>query len=219
MKSNKETLIISLIGLIFLAGFFGFIAYKGPQVAGVAGATISDKNALVRDNSHMTGTTTAKVTMVEFGDYQCPACATVNPTLKQIIETYKENPDFNFVYRNFPLSQHKNAWISAETAEASGEQGKYWEMHDLLYERQNEWAEIGDPLSIFLDYGKQLGLDTAKLKDEIITKKYAEFIQSDLDDANKALVNHTPTVYINAVEETNLDFQNLKTKIDGLLAS
>lgn len=217
MKINKETVIISLIGLTFLVGFFGFIALKGPQVAGVAATSLVNKTYLVRNNNHMTGALSAKVTMVEFGDYQCPACAVYNLNIKQIIETYKNNPDFNFVYRNFPLPQHQNAWISAETAESAGEQGKYWEMHNLLFERQNDWAESKDPISLFIDYGKQLGLDTKKLRDDISANKFASFIQSDLTDGNSIPINHTPTVYINGVEETNLDFQNLKTKIDLLL--
>ena len=218
MKLNRETIIISLIGLVFLAGFFGFIFFKGPQTAGVASATMN-ADILVRPNSHMTGTVGAKVTMVEFGDYQCPACAVYNPVLKQIIDAYKTNPNFNFVYRNFPLPQHANALISAEAAEAAGEQGKFWEMHDLLFAQQNDWAEASDPLSLFVGYGQQLGLDTTKLKDEITANKFSDFIQADLSDGGSIPLDHTPTVFINGVEQTNLDFQSLKTKIDALLAS
>lgn len=217
MNFNKETVIISVIGIVFLAGFFGFIFLNGPQTAGVASAAAVNENLLVKENSHMTGALGAKVTVVEFGDYQCPACAVYNPIFKQVIDAYKSNPNFNFAYRNFPLPQHQNSWISAEAAEAASAQGKYWEMHNLLFDKQNDWAEIADPLPMFSAYAGQLGIDVNKFKTDVSDKKFADFIQSDLNDGNAVPIDHTPTVFINGVEQTDLSFEAMKAKIDSLL--
>lgn len=99
----------------------------------------ADLKLLIRPNSNKISTPSAKVTLVEFSDLQCPACAQAHPVVKQILEENKGN--INFVYRHFPLSQHKNARIAAEAAEAAGEQGKFFEMVSKLFENQNKWSE------------------------------------------------------------------------------
>src|SRR5690606_29220292 len=117
-----------------------------------------DQSRLIREHNTMTGSLDAKVTVVEFGDMQCPACASAHPVVKQIINEYGDNPDFNFVFRHFPLSSiHPHAQISAEAVEAAGDQGKFWEMHDLLFTRQSEWASGGNPLDKFVAYAGELG--------------------------------------------------------------
>ncbi len=216
---SKEKIIISVIALVFIVGF-GILVWKAPQLTGGSGGMVRDITLLVRDDSHMTGQKGAKVTVVEFGDFQCPACAATEPTIQKIISDYKSNPDFNFVFRNFPLSQHQNAPAAAEAAEASGAQGKYWEMHSLLYAKQNEWGESNDPLPFFTTYAQTLGLDANKFKQDVTNNAGKNLIDEDVTDANAIPIDHTPTIYINGEEiaQTDLSYNSLKAKIDGLLA-
>ena len=166
----------------------------------------------------MTGKFDAKVTMVEFGDYQCPACAIVYPELEKVIEKYNKNLNFNYVFRNFPLSQHANAMIAAETAEAAGAQHKYFEMEKALYTNQLEWGENANPMPFFLKYAEKLGLDVTKFKSDVENKTFASTIQADASDGQTLGINHTPTVFINGIEQTDLTSYSLIKKIDELLA-
>ncbi|MDO8493436.1 MAG: thioredoxin domain-containing protein [bacterium] len=207
-----------IVGGICLA-FFIVIAYlfwMGPSLD--QSTQIKNPDLLVKDNSHMTGKKGAKVTMVEFGDYQCPACATVNPDIKKIVETYKDNPDFNFVFRNFPLSQHKNAIPAAEAAESAGAQGKYFEMGTQLYENQREWSELDDAMPMFKKYAIAIGLEMVQFDSDMTQHKFASVIQADAVDGNGLFVDHTPTVYLNGLEIRDLNFPVIKAKIDELLA-
>jgi protein-disulfide isomerase len=108
-----------------------------------------DTTKLVRENSLKTSSASANLTIVEFGDYQCPACGLAHPGLKKAISDFPGR--VNFVFRHFPLAQHKNAEIAAQAVEAANIQGKVWEMHDKLYESQPEWeneANAADPEKI-----------------------------------------------------------------------
>ncbi len=178
-----------------------------------------DLSRLVRPDSHMTGTTTAKVTIVEFGDYECPACAAANPVIDELIKVYATNTAVNIVYRNFPLSQHANAMISAEAAEAAGAQGKYWQMHDMLYARQGDWAESADPTNIFAGYAAELRLDLKKFKADLASHTYENFIRADENDGTFLNVAWTPSIYINGTLQKQIPtLDEFKAAINALLA-
>lgn len=215
---NKETIVITVISVLFIVGM-GFLVWKGPSFSTPAAPIVaSDPSLLVRANSHMTGSASAKVTMVEFGDYQCPACGAAYPILKQITDKYAGNPDFNFVFRNFPLPQHPNAPIAAEAAEAAGAQGKYFEMLDQLYANQNQWVDSSNPLTFFLSYAGKIGLAADKFTADVAASKYASAISADQSDGNQLGVNATPTVFINAVQVVNFDPKSIEAIIDADLA-
>lgn len=209
---SKETKIISSIGIIFFVAF-AFLIYKtsGPQV-------VADPSLLIGQNSYMTGKKEAKVNIVEFGDYQCPACAYASPIVDKLIEIYKNNPDVNFVYRNFPLPQHSNALISAEVAEAAGVQGKFWEMHSMLYNGQNDWSGNPKPLDIFVGYAQNLGLDVKTFTDAVNKNKFQDTIFKDRSNGQALGINATPTFFING-EKMNgiLGFDEFKKLIDSKL--
>lgn len=192
----KEIKIMLGIALLVLAGGV-FLLFSSPSPEEASKPV--DSNSLLREKSHMTGSLDAKVTVVEFGDYQCPACAAIESTVEQMIAKYSGNKDFNFVFRNFPLAQHRNAKIAAEAAESAGAQGKFWEMHNMLYKNQNAWAEASNPLEIFVAYAKELGLDADKLRQEVVASKYASVINADFNDGIALGVNSTPTFYVNGV--------------------
>jgi protein-disulfide isomerase len=215
MKISREGWIIGIIAIIFII-ILGVLITRSSSFVG--GGVVKDPTILVRPNSHMTGTSGAKVTMVEFGDYQCPACAAAYPLIKQITEMYKSNPNFNFVFRNFPLPQHQFAQAAAEAAEAAGAQGKYWQMHDALYGGWNDWQASKDAMPFFIKYAQNIGLDLTKFQQEVSAKKYQSVIDADLADDSRLGLDHTPTVFINGEEQTDLSVAAMKAKIDSLLA-
>lgn len=211
---SKETIVIGTISVLFI-GLMGWLIWRSPAIS--PATMVSDQSLLANATSHMTGSADAKVTMVEFGDYQCPACAQVYPQIRQLVDKYKSDPEFNFVFRNFPLPQHANAQASAQAAEAAGAQGKFWEMNHMLYERQSEWDEVADPTTLFVSYAKTLGLDTARFEAEVKAKKYASVITSDLNDGNRAGVNATPTVYINGKKVLDYNASALEAAVKKAL--
>ena len=127
---------------------------------------------------------------------------------------------FNFVSRNFPLTSiHQNALISAQAAEAAGGQGKYWEMYDLLYENQNEWAKSTDPLAIFAKYATGLKIDVERFKNEVQSGAYQNIINQDLADARSLGINSTPTFFLNGVKMLGVqNIEDLKARINQALA-
>jgi len=213
--SRETGIMLGIAGLVLAGGIALFIT-TGPGNQAQPGEAV-DPQSLVLDSSHMTGNKNAKVTLVEFGDFQCPACAAAHPKVKEIIEHYKGNADFNFVFRNFPLSQHKNAVIAAEAAEAAGSQGKYWEMHDKLYEAQGQWSESAAPLDIFAGYAAQLSLNVDQFKGDITNHKFTSIITADQNDGTELKVNSTPTFYLNGEKLGQLPSLNdFIAKVDSL---
>jgi protein-disulfide isomerase len=215
---KKQIIILAVTALVVLGGaVLLFINGNGVPPAEVGKPV--DESKLLRDSSHSTGKLDAKVVVVEFGDYQCPACATVNPFVKQLIAENKDNPNFSFVFRNFPLAMHPNAKISAQAAEAAGEQGKFWEMHDMLYEKQSEWANSFNPIDAFAGYAQGLGLDAAKFKQAVSGNKFSSVIEADYNDGTDLGVNSTPTFYVNGEKFTfKSSYQELIDKVKEELA-
>lgn len=180
-------------------------------------STTADPSVLIRSDSPSEGPSGAKVTIVEFADFQCPACAEVNPTINAIESAYKNQ--VRLVYRYFPLPQHTNAVPAAIAAEAANEQGKFWEMHDLLFKNQTDWENSSNPNEIFTSYARQLGLDETKfaaaLKDSSVKAKIDEGVK----DGNTLGVNATPTLYVNGQKYNGAVTQAaLKQAIDADLA-
>jgi protein-disulfide isomerase len=215
MRITKEAIILSAISIIFIFGM-GYLIWHSSGIK--PAAVVSDLSLLSKTDSHMTGKPTAKVTLVEFGDYQCPACGIAYPMIKQVTDAYASNPNFNFVFRNFPLPQHPNAPEAAEAAEAAGAQGKYWQMHDMLYSSQSEWVDLADPTAMFAVYATKLSLDVPKFTTEIKSKKYDAVISSDQSDGTKAGVDATPTLYVNGTKLNGYSAAMIKTAIDAALA-
>ena len=209
---NKQAFVMGGIIVVVIAAMLGlafFLKSISPTPITANPDIVGDK-VFTRDYSHMTGSKDAKVTLVEFGDYQCPYCGAAYPTVKQVTDKYQSNPNFNFIFRNFPLTQHPNAQEAAEAAEAAGAQGKYFEMNGILYTNQNDWSGNIDPTSNFVSYATQLGLDVAKFTNEIKTSKYIDQITQDEKDGEALGVNSTPTFYLNGQQlksYTDLDAQ------------
>lgn len=214
---NNEIKILGGIAIVVIA-VAGVLAFQKAPDRLPPGVPLDDQS-LVRENSYMTGEAGAKVTLVEFGDYECPACAAAHPVIKQVVEAYKDNPEFNFVFRNYPLTEiHKYADVSAQAAEAAGAQGKFWEMHNILFERQAEWVS-SQARNYLNGYAKELGLNEDQFKQELDDRKYADIVQADRADGSAIGVNSTPTFYLNGEPLVGIpQFDSLKASIEAKLA-
>lgn len=146
------------------------------------------------ERDHIEGPVNASLTLVEYGDYQCPYCGAAYPEVKQVQK--KLGSELRFVFRNFPLTNmHEHALEAAETAEAAAAQGKFWPMHDFLYENQKT---LGDP-KVALAHAKKLNLDTQRFEREIAQHVHRKRIEEDFNSGVRSGVNGTPTFYINGV--------------------
>lgn len=211
---TKEVKIILIVSVVVVLGGVGLFLAQPKQAE--PGKPV-DSKSLVRDTSHMTGNKDAKVSVVEFGDFECPACAAAEPIIEQLRTDYKDNKDVNFVFRNFPLPQHTKALISAEAAEAAGEQGKFWEMHDKIYANQESWVNSNSHEAMFEQYARDLGLDVGKFKESLQSNKFNSVIAADKADGESLGVNSTPTIYINGEKAEGFGPDVLKSAIEAKL--
>lgn len=147
----------------------------------------------VSQNDHIEGPANAAVTLVEYGDYECPYCGEVEPWIKQIQQQMGDQ--LRFVFRNFPLSQHPYAEIAAESAEAAGAQGKFWEMHDLLYQHQDAL----EPQDL-MRYAQQIGLNTSEFSQALEAHAERQRVQADFQCGVESGVQGTPTFFINGTQ-------------------
>ncbi|MFH0954641.1 MAG: thioredoxin domain-containing protein [Candidatus Micrarchaeota archaeon] len=162
----------------------------------------------------------SKVTFVEFSDFQCPACGVAYPAAKQIQDRYSDR--VRFVYQHFPLTQlHPLAVTSAEAAECAGQQGKFWQAHDLLFENQSFWTTQESPTygpSGIRELFKDLNLDLQKFEDCWTNRKGLPAVQAGLDLGNKIGVAATPAFYINGQKiDGDYSFEHFKTEIENRL--
>lgn len=164
----------------------------------------------IEPRDHAQGSPNAPVTLLEYGDYQCPYCGEAHPIVKRIQREFGER--LRFAFRNFPLTNvHEYAESAAEAAEAAGAQNKFWQMHDYLFEHQDALAP---PLLVAA--AEQLALDVARFTDEISRHLYAERIREDFLSGVRAGVNGTPTFFINGVRhDGSFDFETLREAIDA----
>jgi protein-disulfide isomerase len=163
---------------------------------------------------HIQGPATAAVTLVEYGDYECPYCGQAYLLLAKLLP--KLGDDVRLVFRNFPLTQmHPNAEHAAEAAEAAGAQGRFWEMHDMLYEHQDA---LGD--DALLSNAGDIGLDVDRFGREFSQRKYLERIREDFQSGIRSGVNGTPTFFINGQRhDGELDLESLKDAMSMVTGS
>lgn len=164
------------------------------DVNSVIGA--NEQNGNIAD--HVFNDTESKVVLVEYGDYQCPGCGAAHPNLKTLLDEYGDR--ITFVFRNLPLTSiHPNARAAASAAEAAGLQGKFWEMHDFLFESQAEWQTqtAAQRTETFKGYANTLGLDAAKFEEDYAGKAVNSKITFDQALAKKAGATSTPAFFLN----------------------
>lgn len=185
----------AIIGVI-VAVFVGILMFSGKDEKDQAGST-NPGSSQSGPSNHVKGKLDSKVKLVEYGDFQCPTCGAYFPVTRQVLAAYQDKISFQF--RNLPLTQiHNNAFAGSRAAEAASLQGKFWEMHDLLYENQANWSASDTPLDFFREYAKQLGLDSTKFEQDFVSSEVNKTINSDVS-AFKDTKNdlQTPTFFLN----------------------
>lgn len=216
--SNDVRLIIgvTVVSAIIVVAAAFTIGNKPVPEQGQKTLDQSQMKVLLRNDTHMTGPKNAKVTVVEFGDFQCPACGVAYAVVKQIEKGYEGK--VNFAFREYPLMSHKYGYLAALSAEAAAGQGKFWEIYDKLYSTQKDWSDSKDALTIFTTYAKQIGIDADKFKADVESKKYDAKIQADLKDGNQIGIAATPTFIINGkVYAGYIPYDDFKSKIESEL--
>src|SRR5271169_87046 len=167
----------------------------------------------VAEQDHVQGKEDAKATLVEYGDYQCPHCGTAYPIVKRVQKHFGKN--LRFVFRNFPLGEiHPQAESAAETAEFADAQGKFWEMHDGLFENQ---GRLGEPL--YLELAEELGLSAETLQKALEEGQYKSRVRVDFSSGVRSGVNGTPTFFINGKRHDGpFDYESLVLAINDAIA-
>lgn len=169
-------------------------------------ATPVSKDLLLPTAAYTKGNKEAKTTLVEFSDFQCPACKAYQPTVAQIV---KENEtSLAFTYRHFPLPQHTFGQAAAEVAEAAGKQGKFWEMHDLLFARQDDMSD-----TLWTDLAKELKLNEDQFAADRNSEELKAKIASDKADGTTLGVNSTPTFFLNGIKMPPMNPDEMKLKV------
>jgi protein-disulfide isomerase len=170
----------------------------------------------VTELDRVKGNMNAKVTLVEYSDFQCPACAAYAPLVAQLMKEHGDN--LRLAYRHFPLPQHPNARVAAIAAEAAGRQGKFFEMHDMLFELQREWVSSVDPAVQFLTYAQVLGLDKVRFSADSVSQETRAKIDADFAAGRNLGIRGTPTFFLNGKLVANpRNYEEFKSLIENEL--
>ena len=186
-----KNFIIIVIVIVAVIGGGALLKRKSPSVNG-------------QPTDHTLGKGTSGVTLVQYGDFQCPGCGAFYPILKQVTDHYKDEIKFQFV--NFPLTQlHLNALSAALAAQAASNQGKFWEMHDLLYTNQTSWSQASTASTYFDGFATQLGLNMTQYHKDYSSSASNGIINADIATGQAKKVTGTPTFFLDGklIEDNN----------------
>ena len=217
---KKEVIILlAIIALVAIGGVVGASFYRTKVQQPPAPGVGPVREELVRADSPTIGPADAKVTLVEFYDPECEACAAFHPVVKGLLKEFEGKVRFVSRYATF----HKNAKLAAIYTEAAGEQGKYWEMQAKLFEKQGDWGEkhghgapatpAAPPDALFQKYAQELGLNVEQLKVSINDPKHGAKVDRDMKDVDALKVQRTPTFYVNGRLLARLNQQDLRSLI------
>lgn len=208
--------VIASIALLFVLVKLGG-AKPSNNGGEVKGSSSSNYALAYNPQDNFAGNPNATVVLIEYSDFQCPACAYFHAVINQLRTTYPDS--VVFIYRHFPLPQHNNAKMAAYASEAAAKQGRFWEMHNLIFENQQDWSEKNPADSIFEGYAKQLGLDMERYKIDVKDPQIAQKVAQQLASGEKLNVTGTPTFYLNGKQIRGTDLDSFKKLIDEQLKS
>jgi protein-disulfide isomerase len=193
MPKIMKPVIVILLAVAVAAGAAVFLNRQPDQ--SVAAANSARGPADIKGGIHFRGPENAEITLVEFGDYQCPSCGAYHPFVKEILNRYPKQVRLEF--HHFPLiSIHPNSLAASKAAEAAGEQGHYWEMHDALFEYQSQWAGQPDPKPIFAAIANRIGINGTILIQAMDNPRLQERILGDVEQGDKVGIQAVPTFFI-----------------------
>ena len=212
---KNKIILWAIITVVIIGSIFGIV-----KLASKSQTTGSDNLAIsisaVNDSENIKGDKEALATLIEYSDFQCPACGSYYPIVKKVTEDL--GAKVRFAYRHFPLPQHKNAKLAATVAEAAGKQSKFWEMHDLIFQNQSAWSEEKNAAILFAKYAQDLGLDLARFQTDIASDDIKAKIENDYKSGVKAGVNSTPSFFLNGKKMDNpRNYDEFKNAIEQTL--
>ncbi|PYL02442.1 MAG: hypothetical protein DME32_06450 [Verrucomicrobia bacterium] len=215
MKRVLPFIIVAVVGFITVGA--GTMLYRAKRSVTL---TISKEEAVgkeTQDSMHARGPVQAPVTLEEFGDFQCPPCGMISGPLLEIEKDY--GPKLRVIFRNFPFPNHQHALEAAHAAEAAGLQGRYWEMHDLLYKEQATWSKAPDVNQLFVSYARILGLEMDRFETDIAGPTVKARVTADQERGKSLGVTATPSIFINnqGVPPKSLNPTALRAAIDEAL--
>lgn len=219
-RSSEDTMKWITLGVVatIVVGLFGFIIFNSQQRQAQR-QELANVRAEISDTGWTKGATeSAEVTLVEFADFQCPGCRANEPFIDQALEEY--DGQLRFVYKHFPLTSiHQNAKGAAIAAEAAGNQEKFWEMHDLLFEKQPEWSALGvaEARTRFTEYAQQIGLNVQQFTQDLEDPALEERVTAQQDEGANLGVMGTPTFFVNGKRVESGNYTFLKNAIDAEL--
>lgn len=195
LRTTQGKVIAGLIAIFVALFAYYFYAGSNGQVKPVEDVTVSTTD-------HVRGALNGTVTMVEFGDFQCPACGAYEPLVRKVLAN---NPTtLKIVFRQFPLTQvHQNALLGAKASEAAGLQGKFWEMHDMLYDNQQAWSLGLNAHDFIINYATTLGLDVTKFSTDLNSPAIEKKILAEYQEGLNLGVQGTPSFFINGKKIQN----------------
>ena len=169
-------------------------------------------------DDHVRGPSNAKVTLIEYGDYQCPPSSNSARAVERLLTEHPDN--LRFVYRHFPTRRHRNAMPAARAAEAAEQQGKFWEMHALLLANQQQWYGAGDPREIFLRYARELQLDETRFRASVESDQLERRIRASHEHGRTMGVRGAPAFFLNGerLMPTPLSYEDLQRHVAAALA-
>jgi protein-disulfide isomerase len=217
MKRKLPFVIVIAIALATLGSGAVLYRAKRSQLAAIP----ESKNILAAAGSeslHIRGNPDAPVTLEEFGDFQCPPCGQFASFAEELLKEYDSR--LRIVFRNFPLTLHEHAREAALAAEAAGLQGKFWEMHDILYREQENWSKAPNARELFESYAGTIGLNVDQFKKDIDGEQVKERVESDRALGDSLGIKLTPSLFINKnpVEPKDKNPDGLRAAINAALA-
>jgi protein-disulfide isomerase len=212
----KRYLPLAIIAIVLVAAIIaGFLMFRSAQQQNPTTPTTSQSPSA----SQVATASKGYVTLEEYGDYQCPPCGALHPEMKKLKAEYGDK--LKFFFYNFPLTQmHKHAMGAAQAAVAAGKQGKFWEMHDLLYDNQKVWEEAEDLRPVIINFARQLNLNMDKFAQDLSSAETLNTISSDQQRGLAMGVNSTPTLFLDGqpVELDKDTTDSLRKQINAKLA-
>ena len=209
--SNLKLSIGVIVGSLVLIGgiVFAATALEKPTQVDVA------ETVGTVEGTNTQGNPESEIVIVEFSDFQCPACGAAFPEVKEFVEQYADQ--VQFVYRHFPLPQHGNARPAAYAAESAGRQGRFWEVHDWLFENQNTWSDATVDAEYFYDQlSEELELDRDRFVSDYQSNEVRDKVALDAADARGLGVNSTPTFFINGQKQSGVISYDQLVELTGV---
>jgi len=213
-NKKKRTQILVWVGIVILlgAGVYGLM-----QVESDGANKKIQIDAIDPASDNTKGNPDADVVLIEYSDFQCPACASYRPILSDFMDEYGDK--VHLAFRHFPLSSiHPNAQVAGQAAQAAAIQDKFWEMHDKLFDNQSDWSNLSDPSEKFAAYAEELGLDVEKFNTDLGSETVKNKVNDDYDSATAAGLNSTPSFILNGEKIDNpRSVEDLKELVDQQL--